>query len=272
MRKKSIDDYSSRSLDILKDELFTLFHGLGTFTDNLFLIGGLACDLLVKNKLPYLTEYLGTTDIDLAVRFVGKISPAPESLYKTLGELHFERNKSEDGSVLMSHCYIKSGGGSRIEVDLITDDRIPPVSDKLVEIAPRVEAVKFRGVYLVFEDYFVREIQRGDEVVGIKIPNICPFITLKAFAFNDGHDSKDAYDIWYVVSNFGEGPKSVLMELKKYSDNKEVKDALKIIEEMFADATSPGTGAVCDILTRRYNLERARAENEVIMPFKQIFG
>lgn len=271
MRKKTIEEYSSRALNILKGELFELYHGLGALADNLYLIGGLACDLLVKNKLPYLTEYLGTTDIDLAVRFVGKISPAPESLYDILRELNFERDKAKDGSDLLSHSFIKRVGPFPVVVDLITDAQIPPESDKLVELAPRVDAVKFRGVYLVFNDYIKREIRRGEEVIRIKIPGIVPFITLKAFAYDNEHDPKDAYDIWYSVSNFEEGPKSVLEELKEYEDNQEVKDALKIIKRMFAHAASYGIIDVCNILTGRYNLERGRSENEVITPFSIIF-
>ncbi|MFA6383926.1 MAG: nucleotidyl transferase AbiEii/AbiGii toxin family protein [Candidatus Omnitrophota bacterium] len=272
MSEKPIDEYSCRAITILKDELFELYQGLGEFSDSLFLVGGLACDLLVKNKLPYLSEYLGTLDIDLAVRFVGSVSSAPESLYRMLRGLEFERNMLSDGSDLMNHSFIKSDGQTRIELDLIADARIPPVKDKLVEISPRVDAAKFKGVYLVFEDYLVRVIRKADRQIGIKIPNIVPFITLKAFAYADEqrHDPKDAYDLWYSVANYGEGPESVIKELLRYRGNEDVKEARRIIKGIFAAETSSGTSDVCRILTRRYNLGRARALNEVLMLFRRL--
>ena len=151
------------------------------------------------------------------------------------------------------------------------DYSLEPLSDKLKEIAPNVEAVKFRGVYLVFNDFIVRDLsQDRKEAIQIKIPNIIPFLTLKAFAYSDGQnrDAKDAYDLWYTIVNFKNGPVSVREELLRYKSNKDVKDAFKAISRHFDSESSSGTKDVVNILVNRYGLERAFANREVVSPIK----
>ena len=162
-----------------------------------------------------------------------------------------------------------------IYLDLIVDDKFEPQADKLKEISPNVEAVKFRGVSLVFADYLRCEIKGSRrEITTIKIANVVPFITLKSFAYldPDNGSAKDAFDIWYTIVNYEEGPDSVNKELSRYRDNPDVKNALKATKEFFSDESSQGTKDVVDILVRRYGLDRPRANREVISPLRLIKG
>ena len=157
-------------------------------------------------------------------------------------------------------------------LDLITDDKLEPAADKLKEIASNVDAVKFRGVYLVFDDFIdvVIGAARTKESVQIKIPNIIPFLTLKAFAYldKDNRAAKDAYDIWYTIVNFKDGPNSVKKELLKYEDNKDIRDAFSAIYRYFNNESSSGTKDVANILVKRYGLKRVFANKEIIAPIK----
>ncbi len=271
MRKKAFEDYSPKHLDKLRHILTDIYIAFGNMSENLYLVGGLVPDLLVKNKLPYLKEYLGTLDIDLAIKFAVSQKGKYKDFYKILRTLGFERQKTSDGMDVMSHSFIKYESGYKpVVMDLITDDNLEPVADKLKEIAPDVDAVKFRGVYLVFNDFIVRDIiQKQKKSIQVKIPNIIPFLTLKAFAYSDESraDAKDAYDIWYTVVNFKDGPISVREELLKYKGNKDVIDAFKAIYYHFDSEVSAGTKDVADILVERYGLERTFANKEIISPF-----
>lgn len=276
MRKKSFDEYSSAHLRILRTTLAGLFAALGDISKDLYLVGGLVPDLLVNNKLPYIREYLGTLDIDLAIHFTVSRKAVYVDLYKILRSLGFEKQKTSDGGDVMNHSFIRYESGYKpVIIDLITDDRLDPAADKLKEIAPNVDAAKFRGVYLVFDDYI--EIDLGDAKDGpapVKIPNVIPFLTLKSFAYldEDNRSSKDAYDMWYTIVNYNDGPISVKEELKKYKNNKDVADAFRAIRRHFRDESSIGTKDVSDILVMRYGLERAFAVREVISPISQIRG
>ena len=274
MRNKELEDYSSAHLDRLKVTLADMYAAFGDISKDIFLIGGLVPDLLVKNKLTYVKEYLGTLDIDLAIKFLVSQKGKYKNFYTILRSLGFEKQKTGDGADVMSHSFIKYEGGYKpIVIDLITDDKLEPLSDKLKEIAPNVEAVKFRGVYLVFDDFIVRDFGRNQgKIIRVKIPNIIPFLTLKAFAYSDeqNRDAKDAYDLWYTIVNFKNGPVSVRDELSKYKSNKDVKDAFKAIARHFDSESSAGTKDVANILVERYGLERVFANREVISPIKTL--
>ena len=274
MRKKALEDYSPEHLGRLKNMLAGIYYAFGGISENLYLVGGLVPDLLVKNKLPYLREYLGTLDIDLAIKFAVSQKPKYKDFYKILRSMGFEKQKTADGRDVTNHSFIKYESGYKpIVIDLITDDNFEPASDKLKEIAPDVDAVKFRGVYLVFNDFIVRDIVwvQG-KTVQIKIPNIIPFLTLKAFTYSDQENmvAKDAYDIWYTIVNFKNGPISVKEDLSVYKNNKDVRDAFKAIYHHFDSEVSQGTRDVADILVKRYGLERVFANKEIISPIKNL--
>jgi predicted nucleotidyltransferase len=275
VRKKDFGEYSSAHLARLKNVVIELSVGFGKLWNNLYLVGGLVPDLLVKNKLPYLKEYLGTLDIDLAVEFAVDKKTDFTGFYERIRAMGFEKQKTPDGAEAISHSFIKYEGGYKpLELDLLADDNFEPQADKLIEITQGVDAVKFRGVYLVFKDFIKRHIQRKNGgAIEIKIPNIIPFLTLKAFAYlnEENRLAKDAFDIWYTVVNFKDGPDSVREELLRYKGNLEVEDAFGGMRRLFNRESSPGVKDVADILISRYGLERARANNEVIYPLRKLF-
>ncbi len=175
MRDKAFEYYSPKHLCKLRRVLAGIYTAFGDVSENLYLVGGLVPDLLVKNKLPYLKEYLGTLDIDLAIKFAVSEKGRYKNLYNILRSVGFEKQKTADGRDVMSHSFIKYESGYKpIVLDLITDDKFEPAADKLKEIAPNVDAVKFRGVYLVFKDFItvVPGAAETKKSVRIKIPNI----------------------------------------------------------------------------------------------------
>jgi len=276
MRRKIFKDYLPVSTGPLKILLADIYLSLGGVSKNLYLVGGLVPEFLVTNKLSYLREYLGTLDIDLAVKLAVKRNSQFEDFYDRLRRLGFEKQKTDDGLDVMSHSFVRHERGNReVVLDLIVDDKFEPKADKLKEISPNVEAAKFRGVSLVFADYLRRDIKgSAGEITTIKIANLIPFITLKSFTYvdPDNGSAKDAFDIWYTIVNYGEGPDSVNREVLRYRDNPDVQDALKAIKEVFDDESSQGTKDVVDILMQRYGLDRPRANREVVSPLRLVKG
>lgn len=276
MRRKIFEDYLPAGMGPLKIILADIYLSLGGVSRNLYLVGGLVPEFLVTNKLSYLREYLGTLDIDLAVELAVEGNIQFEDFYDKLRGLGFEKQKTDDGLDFMSHSFVKHEPGNReVVLDLIVDDKFEPQADKLKEISPNVEAAKFRGVSLVFADYLSRDIKGSKgEITTIKIANLIPFITLKSFTYvdPDNGSAKDAFDIWYTIVNYGEGPNSVNREVSRYRDNADVQAALKAIKEVFNDESSQGTKDVVDILVKRYGLDRSSANREVISPLRLVKG
>ena len=107
----------------------------------------------------------------------------------------------------------------------------------------------------------------------IKIPNIIPFLTLKAFAYmdEDNRAAKDAFDIWYTVVNFKTGPDSVRKELLRYKTNHDVADAFGAMRKLFEDEASIAVKDVRNILVLRYGLNIALANREIIYPMRRLW-
>ncbi len=91
MRYKEFDDYSSRHLEKLKKILADIYLRFGKLSENFYLVGGLVPDLLVRNKLPYLKEYLGTLDIDMAIKLAVNERGKFKDFYKHLQAIGFEK-------------------------------------------------------------------------------------------------------------------------------------------------------------------------------------
>ena len=81
MRGREFEDYSPIHSGKLRSVLADIYTAFGDVSENLYLIGGLVPDLLVKNKLAYLKEYLGTLDIDLAIKFAVSQKSKYRNLY-----------------------------------------------------------------------------------------------------------------------------------------------------------------------------------------------
>ena len=59
------------------------------------------------------------------------------------------------------------------------------------------------------------------------------FVVLKALAFNARGYNKDAYDLYYVVRNYGRGVEDVAARLRPLLREPEVREALKILRRDF---------------------------------------
>ena len=150
MRNKAFEDYSPEHLGRLKHMLAGIYSAFGGISENLYLVGGLVPDLLVKNKLPYLKEYLGTLDIDLAIKFAVSQKPKYKDFYKILRSIGFEKQKTVDGTDVMNHSFIKHESGYKpIVMDLITDDNFDSeISEGTKDVASIL--VKRYGLERVF--------------------------------------------------------------------------------------------------------------------------
>lgn len=128
MRRKIFKDYLSVSTGSLKILLADIYLSLGGVSKNLYLVGGLVPEFLVTNKLSYLREYLGTLDIDLAVKLWPLEGNSQfEDFYDRLRRLGFEKQKTDDGLDVMSHSFVRHERGNReVVLDLIVDDKFEP--------------------------------------------------------------------------------------------------------------------------------------------------
>jgi len=81
------------------------------------------------------------------------------------------------------------------------------------------------------------------------------FLVLKALAFGTRGENKDAYDLYYVIRNYGSGVDDVLKHLKPILHEHETQKALHILHRDFSDTGGVGPRRVAEFLYHAHNDE-----------------
>ncbi|HLF93667.1 MAG TPA: hypothetical protein VJB14_09395 [Planctomycetota bacterium] len=148
----------------------------------------------------------------------------------------------KDGKVVRQRWALEVSGTERVTVEFL----IPPSdpSDRpgsLRNLEGDFAAIITPGLQLAFLNR-KRVTLEGTTILketakrAIWVCGAGAFIVLKALAFRNRGVNKDAYDLFYVLRNYGKGPEDVAAELKPYLRDSSAQRALEILRE---DFTSP---------------------------------
>ncbi|HGY90861.1 MAG TPA: antitoxin [Planctomycetes bacterium] len=190
--------------------LVTLLRGLGPWKESVYLVGGLAPKYIIEAAPPEVPEHAGTLDVDLVIdQKILEETEAYKTLEKNLKRIGFERATNDAGSKLSWRWQIRTDKGHLILLEFLVD--APGVGGGRVEPLPakgrRVSALNVPHASLVF-DFHGESIETA-ELLGengiveerIRHANIVSFLCLKAFAFEDRYERKDAYDLNYCLEH-----------------------------------------------------------------------
>lgn len=137
----------------------------------------------------------------------------------------------------------------------------------------KLAAFNVRGAMLARDDYIEVEIERerldsgGQSRVALRVANVLPYVTLKVFAFQDRHENKDAYDLIYTLLHTPGGPHQagVRAASSPVCHDPRVADALRLLQERFADIEQDGPTAYANFLAEPGDDEQhARFRQEAV--------
>jgi len=102
----------------------------------------------------------------------------------------------------------------------------------------------------------------------IRIANVVPFIVLKALAYEERVEEKDAHDLLYCLMYYGTGPADVAREfidrIALWPDTSLLYRALDILRNRFAtDDTGPGSRKDGPVNYARFLMELGRQDQQV---------
>lgn len=238
------DDYTAQATQRCERVLGTLMRGVGQpWRDRMCLIGGLVPRYLLPMSGYRQPGHVGSTDVDLALSVA--LGDCDEGAYATLASnLKRLGLKRFDAS---SWRWFADVEGLPTVVEFIGDDagaeagsiftpRIRPAAG-----AGGVGLLCVRGIDLCFADSLVvdRTVELLDGTVSdvrFRLPNVEPFLALKADAFLDRNKPKDAYDLVYVVRWWQGGPEAAADSVSASPVFREtfVQDALARVKKDFA--------------------------------------
>jgi len=228
---------------------------LGDLMDELVVIGGLVPSLLIRqDDLPEGAEaHAGTVDLDVGLT----LALLDEGRYRTLTErlrrAGFEQDVNEEGNPTRQRWRINQL--EKATVDFLIQPSLPDDrGGKLRDIEPDFAAVIAPGLHLAFEDR-ERVVLDGRTIMGerarrdVWVSGPGAYVVLKSIAFRLRGENKDAYDLYYLVRNYGAGVADVAARLKPLLRDPWAQEALEYLREDFLDHEGIGSRRVAEFIT-----------------------
>jgi len=228
---------------------------LGDLMDELVVVGGLVPSLLIDQAtLPEGTDsHVGTMDLDVGLAVALLDQGRYRMITERLRQAGFEQDVNEEGNPTRQRWKIEHVG--KVTVDFL----IPPTQPgdtggKLRDIEADFAAVIAPGLHLAFQDRH-RITLSGQTILGedgtrdVWVCDAGAYVVLKALAFGSRGENKDAYDLFYVVRNFGSGVEDVAVHLRPLLGDRSAAEAIAILRRDFLDHNGLGPRRVAEFQT-----------------------
>lgn len=251
-------EYRSEQTELVKATCLYVATRLDDLMDELVVVGGLVPSLLIDpTGLPEGTPaHVGTMDLDVGLTLALLDQGRYRTLTERLRNAGFTQDETEEGLPTRQRWRITAGAGT-VTVDfLIPPSREADQGGKLRHIERDFAAIISPGLRFAFQDRRRVRID-GMTIFGENASRdvwVCgpgAFVLLKALAFRGRGDNKDAYDLYYLVRNYGGGVEDVAASLRPLLEDVEAKQAMEVLRTDFLDYDGTGPRRVADFLLGR---------------------
>ena len=252
MKQYAAEDYDSRAVEAARRVLLELTRVLGEYDEEIAVVGGWVPPLLMPGA-----GHIGSTDVDLALDHEALQEPRYATLRALLEQSGYYADP-EQNFIFYRDVMLGDGGDPDpvvVEVDLVAAEyglagkrrRSQPVQD--------LRARKARGADLVFDQGMVERVPvEGHLPSGalfrtrVRVAGPVPFLVMKANALVRRDKPKDAYDIWFLLTNHPTGLEGLARAVAEHADHGLVREALGHLANAFASVDHVGPRAVADFL------------------------
>lgn len=248
-KPQTINGYESSVTASCERILVTLLRGLGPWKQSVYLVGGLTPRYLISARPPRIPPHAGTSDVDMVVD-MGMLTDieAYRTLEENLHAMKFERAKNKDGAKQSWRWQAEVDGNAKMILEFLADS--PELGGGKVQELPTkggVTAINIPHASMVFDFYSSIDITAellnggGRATETIRYANIVSFTCLKAFAFDQRFERKDAHDLVYCVEHYEGGLEAVHHAFREALESKHgsvVRDAITRLVARFCDVKS----------------------------------
>jgi hypothetical protein len=233
---------------------------LGDLMDEMVVVGGLVPSLLIdQTQLPEETSpHVGTMDLDVGLAFVVVAEHHYQAIAERLRRAGFQPDVNEQGNLTRQRWRISKPA---VTVDFLIE---PADADarpgKLFNIEQDFAAVIAPGLHLAFKNRHKVRLE-GLTILGeaatreIWVCGAGAYVVLKALAFGIRGENKDAYDLFYLIRNYGNGVPDVAAELKPLLKDGSAIKAVESLRRDFQSSGSVGPRRVAEFLFDRDDAE-----------------
>ena len=253
-KPRRASEYKSEQVGLVRSTCLYVATKLGDLMEEVVVVGGLVPSLLIDQvALPEGSPaHVGTMDLNIGL----KLALLGEGRYRTLAErlrdAGFMQDHTEDGRPTRQRWRVTGPGSVTVDF-LIPPSRETDQGGMLRDIEKDFAAIIAPGLQLAFLDRRRVRID-GKTIFGemasreILVCGPGAFVVLKALAFRGRGESKDAYDLYYLVRDFGSGVDDVAACLRPLVADVEAQRALQVLREDFLVHDGAGPRRVAEFL------------------------
>jgi hypothetical protein len=231
---------------------------LGDLSDEVVVVGGLVPYLIIDQREAD-ERHVGTRDLDLGLSLALLDDERYRQVSERLRERGFLPGTTDEGSVTRQTWVLYE---SAITIDfLIPRSEEGPEPGKLQNLEGDFAAIVTAALPLSFRDFV--EVTIDDRTPTgefakrtVTVSGPAAFVVLKAHALRNRGENKDAYDLVYVLKNYGgDTTEEVARRFAPIAETDEAKEALAILAEDFASPDHLGPMRTAEFLTGRHDDE-----------------
>lgn len=222
--------------------------------DDLVVVGGLVPSLLMDGDKD--EPHVGTQDIDLGLQVALLNEERYQTLTIRLRQAGFHADQVEDKLIRQRW---KLEAAIPVTIDfLIAPTEQTRGAGRLLNLEADFAAIVTPGLQLAFEDQVEVSLSglttRGEQATRtIRVCGPGAYVVLKALAFRNRGENKDAYDLFFVVSRYGTGIQDVANRLRPLMNTGEARRAMQVLREDFLEAGAVGPKRVAEFLGNSEN-------------------
>jgi hypothetical protein len=232
---------------------------LGDLMLELVVVGGLVPSLLIdQENLPEnIPPHVGTMDLDLGLAFALIGEARYQEVAERLRQAKFTPDKNDEGKLTRQRWRISE---PPVTVDFLIEPEksTEAQAGKLFDLTKDWAAIIAPGLHLAFQNNKTVTLA-GKTIAGesvgkgreIRVCGAGAFVVLKALAFHIRGENKDAYDLFYLLRNYGKGVADVAAELRPLLSDQSAQRAMEYLRNDFQESKSTGPMRAAEFLFGR---------------------
>jgi hypothetical protein len=257
-KPKTVAGYPREQAELVHSTCLYLATILGDLMESVVIVGGFAPSLLIDQRQlrDGVEPHPGTLDLDIGLHAAVLDEKLYQSIADRLRGAGFKQGTNDAGNVTRQSWVAPIGDG-RVTVDFLIQPTLSgDKGGQLRNLETDFAAIIAPGLHLAFEDKIRLKLsgvtilgERAEREVSVCGPGA--FTVLKALAFRIRGENKDAFDLYYVVRNYGSGTEDVARALAPLIRDENTLKALKILREDFSDPEALGPKRAANFLFGR---------------------
>jgi len=239
-------DYSGDQVEAARSVLLELVRLLGEYRDDIVVVGGWVPQLILP-QTPL--QHVGSIDVDLALNHVTLQDPGYATIQALLLKRGYERHPKQP---FIFYRTVDIGGNPiKVQVDFLAGEYEGTSKAHRTQQVHEGRARKARGCDQAFELFQETEIRGqlpggGSDQATVRVSSAVAFLVMKGMALHDRLKEKDAWDIYFTLTNYPGGLDALVAEIRPHLNHGLVQEGLQKIAEKFASINHIGPKFVAD--------------------------